>query len=108
MDHKYQTEELGEPDLQVADLQRDLEEEEGRKCIAVAGDIQQEAHCQQLVERARSEFGKLDILVNNAAFQMTRESIENGKNRTRLLGFLPCESEFRSIQSKCDLSNAVA
>ncbi|WP_256478673.1 hypothetical protein [Chroococcidiopsis sp. CCMEE 29] len=40
MDHKYQTEELGEPDLQVADLQRDLEEEEGRKCIAVTGDIQ--------------------------------------------------------------------
>ncbi|MBV9386146.1 MAG: glucose 1-dehydrogenase [Chroococcidiopsidaceae cyanobacterium CP_BM_ER_R8_30] len=51
-------------------------EKEGRRCIAIAGDIQQEAHCQQIVERACSEFGKLDILVNNAAFQMTRESIE--------------------------------
>lgn len=51
-------------------------EKEGRKCIAIAGDIQQEAHCQHLVERARSEFGKLDILVNNAAYQMSRDSIE--------------------------------
>lgn len=34
-------------------------EKEGRKCIAVAGDIQEETHCQRLVERAVSEFGKL-------------------------------------------------
>jgi NAD(P)-dependent dehydrogenase (short-subunit alcohol dehydrogenase family) len=52
-------------------------EKEGRKCVAIAGDIQEESHCQRIVERARSEFGKLDILVNNAAFQMTRESIED-------------------------------
>ncbi len=51
-------------------------EKEGRKCIAVAGDIQVESHCKRLIERAVSEFGKLDILVNNAAFQMTRESLE--------------------------------
>ena len=51
-------------------------QKEGRKCIAVAGDIQEESHCKHLVERAVSEFGKVDILVNNAAFQMTRESLE--------------------------------
>src|SRR5919109_5671065 len=51
-------------------------EKEGRKCIAVSGDIQEESHCKRLVERAVSEFGKLDILVNNAAFQMSRESLE--------------------------------
>lgn len=51
-------------------------EKEGRKCVAVAGDIQEESHCRQLVERAVSEFGKIDILVNNAAFQMTRESLD--------------------------------
>jgi NAD(P)-dependent dehydrogenase (short-subunit alcohol dehydrogenase family) len=51
-------------------------QKEGRKCIAVAGDIQEESHCKHLVERAVSEFGKIDILVNNAAFQMTRESLE--------------------------------
>ncbi len=50
-------------------------EEAGRKAIAVPGDISQEAHCQQLVQRAMQEFGKLDILVNNAAFQMTHQSI---------------------------------
>src|SRR5215218_2879512 len=48
----------------------------GRKCITVAGDIQDEAHCKALIDRAVKEFGKVDILVNNAAFQMTRESIE--------------------------------
>jgi NAD(P)-dependent dehydrogenase (short-subunit alcohol dehydrogenase family) len=51
-------------------------QKEGRKCIAVAGDIQEESQCKNLVERAVSEFGKVDILVNNAAFQMIRESLE--------------------------------
>ncbi|MBE9014159.1 SDR family oxidoreductase, partial [Pseudanabaenaceae cyanobacterium LEGE 13415] len=51
-------------------------QKEGRKCIAVPGDIREEAHCQQIIDRAMSEFGKLDILVNNAAFQMVRQSIE--------------------------------
>ena len=49
--------------------------EAGHKAVAVAGDISQEAHCQQLVQRAIQEFGKLDILVNNAAFQRTYQSI---------------------------------
>jgi NAD(P)-dependent dehydrogenase (short-subunit alcohol dehydrogenase family) len=47
----------------------------GRKCIAVAGDISEESHCQAIIDRAVKEFGKVDILVNNAAFQMTREDI---------------------------------
>src|ERR1043166_6030040 len=45
----------------------------GRKCGAVAGDISGEAHCRAIIDRAVEEFGKIDILVNNAAFQMTRE-----------------------------------
>jgi NAD(P)-dependent dehydrogenase (short-subunit alcohol dehydrogenase family) len=48
----------------------------GRKAVAVPGDIGDEAHCQQIVQRATQEFGKLDILVNNAAFQMSHESIQ--------------------------------
>ncbi len=48
----------------------------GRKCVTVPGDITDEAHCQAIMDRAVAEFGKVDILVNNAAFQMTRESIE--------------------------------
>jgi hypothetical protein len=51
-------------------------EKAGRKAILVSGDIQQEEHCQQIIEKAVSELGGLDILVNNAAFQMTYESLE--------------------------------
>ena len=50
-------------------------EEAGRKGIAVAGDIGDPEHCRTLVEQAVSDFGRLDILVNNAAFQMEHESI---------------------------------
>ena len=52
-----------------------LVEEAGRRGIAVAGDIGEEAHCQGLVERAVQELGSLDILVNNAAFQMAHDAI---------------------------------
>jgi NAD(P)-dependent dehydrogenase (short-subunit alcohol dehydrogenase family) len=48
----------------------------GRKCVTVAGDISEEAHCRAIINRVVKEFGKVDVLVNNAAFQMTRESIE--------------------------------
>ncbi len=48
----------------------------GRKAVRAAGDIRDEGHCRQLVERAVGEFGRLDILVNNAAYQMAQESLE--------------------------------
>ena len=50
-------------------------EESGRRAVAVPGDIGDEAHCRSLVDRAVSELGRLDVLVNNAATQMKRESI---------------------------------
>jgi NAD(P)-dependent dehydrogenase (short-subunit alcohol dehydrogenase family) len=49
-------------------------EEAGRRCVTVAGDIGDRDHCFALVDRAVDEFGKLDVLVNNAAFQMAYES----------------------------------
>lgn len=49
--------------------------EAGQRAVVVPGDISQEAHCRALVERAVAELGRLDILVNNAAYQMTREGI---------------------------------
>jgi NAD(P)-dependent dehydrogenase (short-subunit alcohol dehydrogenase family) len=52
-------------------------EKEGRRCISVAGDISDETHCRQIVERAVQEFGRLDILVNNAAWQESIESIQD-------------------------------
>ena len=50
-------------------------EKEGRKAVLVAGDIQDPAHCRNLVEKARSELGGIDILVNNAAHQATFKEI---------------------------------
>jgi len=49
----------------------------GRRCLLLPGDITEEAHCKQLIEQTTNEFGRLDILVNNAAYQVTYESIED-------------------------------
>ncbi|WP_433719201.1 SDR family oxidoreductase [Actinoplanes sp. CA-051413] len=49
-----------------------LVEKAGRKAVTVAGDIRDEQHCTALVERAVGELGGLDILVNNAAYQMAQ------------------------------------
>ena len=48
----------------------------GRNATVAPGDISVEAYCRSLVERAVAELGTLDILVNNAAYQMTWEGIE--------------------------------
>ncbi|MBE7185209.1 MAG: SDR family oxidoreductase [Methylobacterium mesophilicum] len=53
-----------------------LVEEAGRKCVLVDGDIASADHCRSIIERAVKEFGRLDILVNNAAYQMKHESID--------------------------------
>lgn len=53
-----------------------LVEEAGRKAVLLAGDLADPAQCRALVDRAVQEFGRIDILVNNAAFQMTHESID--------------------------------
>jgi NAD(P)-dependent dehydrogenase (short-subunit alcohol dehydrogenase family) len=51
-----------------------LVEDAGRRCVTVAGDIGDRDHCRQLVQRTVEELGRLDVLVNNAAFQMSYES----------------------------------
>src|ERR1700745_3075912 len=54
-----------------------LVEDEGRKAILVPGDIQHPDHCREIVGRALSELGGIDILVNNAAHQATFKEIED-------------------------------
>ncbi|MEV3988723.1 SDR family oxidoreductase [Streptomyces sp. NPDC049837] len=49
-----------------------LVEESGRKAIAMAADNRDEEQCRALIRRATDEFGRIDILVNNAAFQMAQ------------------------------------
>ncbi|MEQ9552294.1 MAG: SDR family oxidoreductase [Coleofasciculus sp. G3-WIS-01] len=48
----------------------------GRRCLLIPGDIRNEKFCQEAVQKTVDEFGKLDILVNNAAEQYLEESIE--------------------------------
>jgi hypothetical protein len=50
-------------------------EKAGRKAVLMPGDIGNEEHCQQIVKRAVKEFGRLDVLVNNAAYQRSYEDI---------------------------------
>jgi NAD(P)-dependent dehydrogenase (short-subunit alcohol dehydrogenase family) len=45
--------------------------------VAVAGDLTDPAHCRELVERTVRELGGIDILVNNAAYQMSHEGLED-------------------------------
>jgi NAD(P)-dependent dehydrogenase (short-subunit alcohol dehydrogenase family) len=52
-------------------------EEAGRKAVLMAGDVSQPEHCRAIIAKAVQEFGKVDILVNNAAFQMTHESLDD-------------------------------
>jgi NAD(P)-dependent dehydrogenase (short-subunit alcohol dehydrogenase family) len=52
-------------------------EQANRKAVKLAGDIRDERHCTRMIDRAFEEFGRLDILVNNAAFQRTYERIED-------------------------------
>ncbi|MCC8432319.1 SDR family oxidoreductase [Reyranella aquatilis] len=51
-------------------------EQAGRKAVVMAGDIQDSAHCRALVDRAVTDLGGLDILVNNAAHQATFPTLE--------------------------------
>lgn len=51
-------------------------QKEGVKCIVVSGDLKQDNYCKILVDRTISEFGKLDILINNAAVQTPQKSID--------------------------------
>ncbi len=48
----------------------------GRKAVLAPGDISSPQHCRDLVSRAVDELGGIDVLVNNAAFQMSHETIE--------------------------------
>jgi NAD(P)-dependent dehydrogenase (short-subunit alcohol dehydrogenase family) len=62
---------LPEEERDAAETAR-LVEDAGRKAVAVVCDIREEEQCRRLVRRAVDEFGRIDILVNNAAYQMSQ------------------------------------
>jgi NAD(P)-dependent dehydrogenase (short-subunit alcohol dehydrogenase family) len=59
-----------------ADETRRRVEDEGRRCIAVAGDVKDPAFCEDVVGHVVEAFGRLDVLVNNAAFQQHGATLE--------------------------------
>jgi NAD(P)-dependent dehydrogenase (short-subunit alcohol dehydrogenase family) len=52
-------------------------QEAGRQCLLLPGDLADKAVCQDTVAKTVERFGRIDVLVNNAAFQMTRQSLED-------------------------------
>ncbi|NNC12140.1 SDR family oxidoreductase [Planctomonas sp. JC2975] len=59
---------------------RDTEQwvtESGRKCVAQKGDLSDPAECRRLIETAAEKFGRIDILVSNAAMQRTHSKVED-------------------------------
>jgi NAD(P)-dependent dehydrogenase (short-subunit alcohol dehydrogenase family) len=59
-----------------AEETRDAVEQEGRECLLIAGDVTDPEFCRDAVEQTVDRFGKLDILVNNAAYQQHQEGLE--------------------------------
>ena len=59
-----------------AEETKEAVENEGRRVLLIAGDVSDPDFCRDAVEQTVEEFGKLDILVNNAAFQQHQKSIE--------------------------------
>lgn len=60
-----------------AQATRKLVEAEGRQCVLVAGDIGEESHCNEIVHKAMEAYGRIDILVNNAAEQHVSKRMED-------------------------------
>jgi NAD(P)-dependent dehydrogenase (short-subunit alcohol dehydrogenase family) len=52
------------------------EEQEGKRCVLIKGDIKESSFCKEAVEKTVAELGKLNILVNNAAVQYPQEDFE--------------------------------
>ena len=62
-------------DVDAAEV-KELVEAAGRKAVLVPGDVSQPQHCRDIIATAVRELGGVDILVNNAAFQMTHQTLE--------------------------------
>jgi NAD(P)-dependent dehydrogenase (short-subunit alcohol dehydrogenase family) len=77
-----------------AEETRQCVENEGRRCLLIAGDVRDTEFCKSAVQQTVDAFGKLDILVNNAAFQEHAEALEDISDehfdltlRTNLYGY---------------------
>tara|TARA_R110002050_G_scaffold36360_3_gene91114 strand:- start:100 stop:948 length:849 start_codon:yes stop_codon:yes gene_type:complete len=55
---------------------KNLVEKEGQRCLLIEGDLTKEAFCKSVVKKCVQEYKKLDVLVNNAATQFPKDSLE--------------------------------
>jgi NAD(P)-dependent dehydrogenase (short-subunit alcohol dehydrogenase family) len=93
-----------------------LVEAEGRRAIQAPGDIGDERFARSLVERARDELGRLDVLVNNAAYQQRRDTIADVPTdeweralRTNLTGmFLLCREAIPHMEPGGSIINTAS
>src|SRR5215831_2016952 len=53
-----------------ADVTKQAIESEGQRCLLISGDVSDRAFCKKAVQQTVKELGRLDVLVNNAAFQL--------------------------------------
>ena len=62
---------------QDAERTKSLIEAEGRRCLLIPGDLGQESHAREAVERTAREFGRLDVVILNASEQHVQKSLED-------------------------------
>ncbi len=62
-------------------------EKYGRKCLLISGDVSKEDFCKDAIKKTIDEYGKLDVLVNNAAMQVTAETLEDLKTENLIKTF---------------------
>jgi len=67
---------LQDKEQKDAEDTKQLIEKEGRKCLLLPGDLQDKQYCIDIVEKTVKEFGKLNVVVNNAAVQVPKEKLE--------------------------------
>ena len=88
----------------------------GRKALRIPGDIRDEQHCEQIINECVENFGKIDVLVNNAAYQTSRPDIEEIPTeefdrafRTNVYGtFFLCRAALRHIKPGGSIINTTS
>ena len=60
-----------------AETTRQMVQAKGGRCLVIRGDVRQASECRSAVKQVVSEFGQLDILINNAAYQMAQQKFED-------------------------------
>ena len=68
---------LPQEERDALEVQRLVQEEFGRTCLLLPGDIRKERFCEKMVNDTVKKLGRLDIVVNNAATQTEQKSLEN-------------------------------